>query len=525
MLNRPGTVFIQTPHCHRKFHTIDDAVALFRRMLHMHPPPSVVEFTKILGAIVNMKDYAIPIYLYTQMESRGILPYTVTLNILMNCYCHLGQLGFAFSVLAKILKLGYQPSVVSLTTLIKGLCITGKVLDACTIHDNIVAKGFRSDQVMYGTLMSGLCKSKGSGNAIETLQELEALQLVKPNFVIYNTVIHGLCKDGLVNKAQKLCSEMIQRGIFPDVVTFSSLIYGFCHAGQWKDVRLLLNEKSLDVCSFNIIMDALCKQGLLLEAHAVCYEMIKRGVQPDVISYTILMDGYCLKCKVDKARKLFDMMIEAGLVPDVWSYNILIQGYCKIERVDEAMNLCEDMLTKNLVPNAVTYKYLFDGLCRFGRLPDAWNFLTRMHYRGHRPPDLTPYNIILETLCEQHLDKANKIFNSLIPEPNVQSYNILISGYCKNGRVDEAMSIYQNMCLRNIVRDSETFKLLINAFCKRKQCDKAIALYKNNRDLCPFKILMDGLRKNGMEEVAQRVSQLYGACDPDVALVRNQLAL
>ncbi|XP_057428701.1 pentatricopeptide repeat-containing protein At1g12300, mitochondrial-like isoform X2 [Lotus japonicus] len=295
--------------------------------------------------------------------------------------------------------------------------------------------------------------------------------------------------------------------------------------GQWKDVRLLLNEKSLDVCSFNIIMDALCKQGLLLEAHAVCYEMIKRGVQPDVISYTILMDGYCLKSKVDEARKLFDMMIEAGLVPDVWSYNILIQGYCKIERVDEAMNLCEDMLTKNLVPNTVTYKYLFDGLCRFGRLPDAWNFLTRMHYRGHRPPDLTPYNIILETLCEQHLDKANKIFNSLIPEPNVQSYNILISGYCKNGRVDEAMSIYQNMCLRNIVRDSETFKLLINAFCKRKQCDKAIALYKNNRDLCPFKILMDGLRKNGMEEVAQRVSQLYGACDPDVALVRNQLAL
>src|ERR1044072_9264634 len=129
-----------------KFDSFDDAVSLFHRMLGMHPPPSVVELTKIIREIVKMKHYATAIYLCTLMETKGILPFTVTLNIMMNCYCHLGQVGFAFSVMGKILKLGYKPSVVSLTTLIKGLFISGKKLDACQIYDEIIVKWFHADE-------------------------------------------------------------------------------------------------------------------------------------------------------------------------------------------------------------------------------------------------------------------------------------------------------------------------------------------------------------------------------------------
>jgi hypothetical protein len=37
---------------------LDDALGFFDRMLHMHPLPSVVDFTQLLSAIARMKHYS-----------------------------------------------------------------------------------------------------------------------------------------------------------------------------------------------------------------------------------------------------------------------------------------------------------------------------------------------------------------------------------------------------------------------------------------------------------------------------------
>ncbi|KAF7813489.1 pentatricopeptide repeat-containing protein [Senna tora] len=67
---------------------IHDAVASFNRLLHLRPLPSVVQFNKILGAIVKMKHYPTAISLSSRAESKGITPSLVFMNILINCYSH-----------------------------------------------------------------------------------------------------------------------------------------------------------------------------------------------------------------------------------------------------------------------------------------------------------------------------------------------------------------------------------------------------------------------------------------------------
>ena len=53
-------------------------------------------------------------------------------------------------------------------------------------------------------------------------------QVVRPNVVIYNMIVDGLCKDGLVTEARDLYSDVVGRGIDPDVFTYTCLIHGFC---------------------------------------------------------------------------------------------------------------------------------------------------------------------------------------------------------------------------------------------------------------------------------------------------------
>ena len=105
-------------HCKSgTFKNLDHALGLFDTMLHMHPLPSIVDFTQLLGAIARMKHYSVVITLIRDMGSFGITPNVYTLNVLINCYCHLNRVNFGFSVLATILKLGYLPTQPTLNTL------------------------------------------------------------------------------------------------------------------------------------------------------------------------------------------------------------------------------------------------------------------------------------------------------------------------------------------------------------------------------------------------------------------------
>ncbi|GLT72715.1 hypothetical protein SLA2020_446290 [Shorea laevis] len=93
----------------RTLRNLDDALGLFDRMLHMHPLPSRVDFTQLLTAIARMKHHSTVISLIKEMELSGIAPDAYILNVLTNCFCHLNRVDFGFSILARILKLGFQP--------------------------------------------------------------------------------------------------------------------------------------------------------------------------------------------------------------------------------------------------------------------------------------------------------------------------------------------------------------------------------------------------------------------------------
>jgi pentatricopeptide repeat protein len=134
---------------------VDNAVSSFQRMLQMRHTPPIVEFNKILTSLVKIKHYTTVISLCHKLEQfKEITPDLCTFNILINCYCHLsGQITFSFSVLGKILKMGYQPNTITFTTLIKGLCLSGHVKKALHFHDHVLTKGFQLNQVSYGTLI------------------------------------------------------------------------------------------------------------------------------------------------------------------------------------------------------------------------------------------------------------------------------------------------------------------------------------------------------------------------------------
>ncbi|XLS94583.1 hypothetical protein HN51_070591 [Arachis hypogaea] len=98
----PSTSSLHSPS---QSQLLDEAVDSFTRMLSMRPPPSIIQFNKILGSLAKTNHFLTTISLFQQLQARGIAPDLFTLNILLNCCCGMGRMTLAFSVLARIFRM------------------------------------------------------------------------------------------------------------------------------------------------------------------------------------------------------------------------------------------------------------------------------------------------------------------------------------------------------------------------------------------------------------------------------------
>jgi pentatricopeptide repeat protein len=183
----------------RSFRNLDDALGVFDRMLHMHPLPSIMDFTQLLTAIARMKHHSTVISLIKEMKLSGIASDAYIMSTLINCFCHLNRVDFGFSILARILKLGFEPSCIILSTLVKGLCIQGKIVEAVRLVNKMEKIGYQPDIVTYGTIMNCLCKIGKTNEAIGLFRKMEERNL-ELDVVLYSTIIDSLCKDRLVTE-------------------------------------------------------------------------------------------------------------------------------------------------------------------------------------------------------------------------------------------------------------------------------------------------------------------------------------
>nr|GLL49850.1 pentatricopeptide repeat-containing protein At1g62914, mitochondrial-like [Ipomoea trifida] len=436
---------------------LDDALNVFHQMAHTRPLPCVIHFNKLLCRILKLKRYSVVVSLFQEMRIKGIPISVRTINILVDVYCRSSRVDCGFCLLGVVFKCGFEFNVVTFTTLIKGLFLDNKIVEAIGLFKKLVRENvYKVDQITYGTVINGLCKAGHTQNALDLLIVMQK-EGPKPDTIAYNTI-------------------MIQRNIYPDVVTYNALVEGYCLQGRMDEVRKVFGR------------------------------MVESGIQPDVMTYNTLINGYCKIKEVDEARKVFGRMVESGIQPNVMTYNTLINGYCKIKEMDEAVHLfCEIPH-----PNVVTYNTMLQGLFLVGRCCAALELFQEMLVAGHKPNFYTS-NVLLSGLCYNgfveeaisvyhkldrngngshvydrividrvckigRLNIARHVFNGLISKGRrlaVSTYNAMINGLCREGFLDEALELLRKMEKNDCLPNAWTYNVILQEFVREKKCHEA----------------------------------------------------
>ncbi|CAI8588463.1 unnamed protein product [Vicia faba] len=377
---------------------------------------------------------------------------------------------------------------------------------------SMMESGVHGDDYTFGILMKGLCLTNRIGEGFKLLQLIKS-NGAAPNTVIYNTLLHALCRNGKVGRARSLMNEMVS----PNDVTFNILISAYCKEENLVQALVLL-EKCFgiglvpDVVTITKVVEILCNAGRVTEAAEVLERVESLGGSLDVVAYNTLLKGFCGVGKVKVGLHFLKQMENKGYLPNVDTYNILISGFCESRMLDLALDLFNDMKTDGIKRNFVTFDSMIRGLCSEGRIEDGFSILelmeeTKEGSKGH----ISPYNSIIYGLFKQNrfdeaaefLTKTGKLFpraidrsltilqhckegnikdaknvyDKMIDEggiPSIIVYNSLVHGFSRQGSIREAVELINEMISNNCFPIAFTFNAIIAEFCREGKIESAL---------------------------------------------------
>ncbi|AEE31404.1 Tetratricopeptide repeat (TPR)-like superfamily protein [Arabidopsis thaliana] len=455
----------------------------------------------------GMVDKALEIFVYS--TQLGVVIPQDSVYRMLNSLIGSDRVDLIADHFDKLCRGGIEPSGVSAHGFVlDALFCKGEVTKALDFHRLVMERGFRVGIVSCNKVLKGL-----SVDQIEVASRLLSLVLdcgPAPNVVTFCTLINGFCKRGEMDRAFDLFKVMEQRGIEPDLIAYSTLIDGYFKAGMLGMGHKLFSQAlhkgvKLDVVVFSSTIDVYVKSGDLATASVVYKRMLCQGISPNVVTYTILIKGLCQDGRIYEAFGMYGQILKRGMEPSIVTYSSLIDGFCKCGNLRSGFALYEDMIKMGYPPDVVIYGVLVDGLSKQGLMLHAMRFSVKM------------------------LGQSIRL--------NVVVFNSLIDGWCRLNRFDEALKVFRLMGIYGIKPDVATFttvmrvSIMEDAFCKHMKPTIGLQLFdlmqrnKISADIAVCNVVIHLLFKcHRIEDASKFFNNLIeGKMEPDIVTYNTMI--
>ncbi|PNT61164.1 hypothetical protein BRADI_5g11010v3 [Brachypodium distachyon] len=428
--------------CQSSRHT--DALKLFDQMTDQSGHFPNARFLSFLaGSCANAGFLDAAAALLSKAPQFGCCVEAYAYNKLMNSFIGCGRVQDAVALFEGWIQGGaYSPDVWSFNVAIKGVCQVGDVQKALELVERMAEFGCSPDTVTNNILVGGLCRVKEVSRGREVLRRLQRDGVCMPNVVTYTSVISGYCKSGRMEDAMAVYNDMIGCGTTPNAVTYNVLINGYGKAGNMGSAvavyqQMILRRCPPDVVTFSTLIDGYCRCGQLDDAMRTWTEMSQYQIQPNAHTFSIIILSFCKQNRSAEAlRFLKELNMRTDIAPRAFICNPVIDVLCKGGKVDEANLILMEMEGKGCRPDKYTYTILIIGHCMKGRISEAITFFNKMVDTGCSPDSITVNSFIgclLKAGMPSEVDRIMKIASGStsssqeVPSPVSQSIDISVA--------------------------------------------------------------------------------------------------
>nr|XP_016498927.1 PREDICTED: pentatricopeptide repeat-containing protein At4g16390, chloroplastic [Nicotiana tabacum] len=399
--------------------------------------------------------------------------------------------------------------------------------------------------IIYNVTLKVLRKSKDLDRAEKLFDEM--LQRgVKPDNVTFSTIISCARQCNLPEKAIEWFEKLPSFGCEPDDVTYSVMIDSYGKAGN-VDMALNLYDRArtekwrIDAVTFATLIRIYGAAGNFDGCLNVYEEMKALGVRPNMAVYNSLLDAMGRAKRPWQAKNIYADMISNGFQPSWGTYASLIRAYGRARYSEDALKIYREVKEKGLELSVVLYNTLLAMCADVGLTDEAVNIFEEMKASGTCQPDSWTYSsLITINSCSGKVSEAEATLNEMMEagfDPNIFVLTSLIQCYGKAGRTDDVVRTFDRLSDLGLSPDERFTGCLLNVLTQTPKEDLhklTVCLEKANPKLgYVVKLLVDeeaveeGIFKKHAAEildcVTTDVQKAYCNCLIDICVNLNQL--
>ncbi|CAK7349409.1 unnamed protein product [Dovyalis caffra] len=225
--------------CGRKF-LFNRAFDVYKKMLKSEDcKPTLETYTLLFNSLLRRFNKLNVCYVYLhavksltkQMKASGVIPDTFVLNMIIKAYAKCLEVDEAIRVFREMGLYGCEANAYSYGYLVKGLCEKERSGEGLGFYIEMKGKGLVPSASTFMILSCSLGMEQRFEDAIGVVFDMLGNSL-SPDLLTYKTVLEGLCREGMVDKAFELLEEWRKRDGLMGEKTYKSLFSGLHFASQ-----------------------------------------------------------------------------------------------------------------------------------------------------------------------------------------------------------------------------------------------------------------------------------------------------
>jgi pentatricopeptide repeat protein len=241
-----------------------------------------------------------------------------------------------------------------------------------------------------------------------TAEQQQHQEAATVNTVIYSTVLKGFAAEKNIDKVFAVHDEMLKHGVPCNTITYNTMLDACakcCTMSRAEQILRAMRATSVqpDIISYSTIVKGYCLEGDIDKALVVLKEMrADKTTEPDEITYNSFLDGCAKQHRVEEAFAALDEMEAAGVKPSNYTLSILIKLLGRVRRLNLAFTLLEDLSSKHKFrPNVQVYTCLMQACIQNRKLDRALALHDQM-VLADCPPDEKLYTGLARGCLQLH---------------------------------------------------------------------------------------------------------------------------
>ncbi|RDX76359.1 Pentatricopeptide repeat-containing protein, chloroplastic, partial [Mucuna pruriens] len=474
-----------------------DAKAIYEEMISNGFSPNWPTYAALLQAFCKARCLEDALGVYKEMKEKGMNVDLVLYNLLFDMCADVGCLGeaveifedmkssgacqpdnFTYSCLINMYSSHLKPaeSLEStnpweqhVSTILKDLgdkvsegdviFILNRMVDANTA--SFVLRFFQSkvkftrdkEVIVYNVTLNLFKKSRDFEGAEKLFDEM--LQRgVKPNNITFSTMVNCASLSGLPNKAVEWFEKMSGFGCEPDGITCSAMVYAYARTNN-VDKALNLYDRAkaenwcLDVVTFSALIKMYSMAGNYDQCLTIYQEMKILGVKPNVATYNTLFGAMLRAKKHRQAKTIYKEMKSNGVSPDFITYASLLGVYTRAQCSEDALGVYKEMKGNGIDMTADLYNKVLAMCADVGYIDKAVEIFYEMKSSGTCQPDRWTFSSLITLYSRSgKVSEAEGILNEMIQsgyQPNIFVLTSLVQCYGKATRTDDVVKIFKQL--------------------------------------------------------------------------------